>query len=90
MPEQWPSYYSKAQGVDVWDLSGNHYVDMSYNGIGACVLGHADPEVNAAVHAAVDAGSMSTLNCPEEVELADLLCEAAPLGRHGAIYQGGR
>ncbi|MCX6623789.1 MAG: aminotransferase class III-fold pyridoxal phosphate-dependent enzyme, partial [Acidobacteria bacterium] len=41
-------------------------------------LGYADPDVNAAVHAAVDAGSMTTLNCPEEVELADLLCELHP------------
>jgi glutamate-1-semialdehyde 2,1-aminomutase len=51
---------------------------MSYNGIGACVLGAADPDVNAAVHDAVDRGSMSTLNAPEEVELADLLCEIHP------------
>jgi glutamate-1-semialdehyde 2,1-aminomutase len=78
LPEQWPSYYSKAQGVHVWDLDGNKYVDMSYNGIGSLILGHADPDVNAAVHGAVDGGSMSTLNCPEEVELADLLCELHP------------
>lgn len=78
LPEQWPSYYSKALGAEVWDLDGNRYVDMSYNGVGACILGHADPDVNAAVHAAVDAGSMSTLNCPEEVELAELLCEIHP------------
>ena len=78
LPEQWPSYYAKAQGVTVWDLDGKAYIDMSYNGIGACILGHADAEVNAAVHAAVDAGSMSTLNCPEEAELADLLCALHP------------
>ena len=78
LPEQWPSYYAKAQGAEVWDLDGNRFVDMSYNGIGACILGHADPDVNAAVHRAVDLGSMSTLNCPEEVELAELLCEIHP------------
>ena len=78
LPESWPSYYSKALGVEVWDLDGNRFVDMSYNGLGACILGHADSEVNAAVHAAVDAGSASTLNCPEEVELAELLCELHP------------
>ncbi|MGE3540901.1 MAG: aminotransferase class III-fold pyridoxal phosphate-dependent enzyme [Candidatus Tectimicrobiota bacterium] len=78
LPEQWPSYYARAAGVTVWDLDGQAYIDMSYNGIGACILGHADPEVNAAVHAAVDAGVMSTLNCPEEVELADVLCSLHP------------
>jgi len=78
LPEQWPSYYSRARGVDVWDLDGRHYVDMSYNGIGACILGAADPDVDAAARAAIDAGSMSTLNCPEEVELAELLIDIHP------------
>lgn len=78
LPEQWPSYYSRAQGVHVWDLDGNEYVDMSYMGIGACVLGYADPDVDAAAKGAIDSGSMCTLNCPEEVELAELLCELHP------------
>lgn len=78
LPDQWPSYYQRAQGVEVWDLDGNRYIDMSLNGVGACILGHADPEVNAAVIQAVQNGSMSTLNPPEEVELAELLCELHP------------
>ena len=78
LPEQWPSYYSRARGVEVWDLDGNRYIDMSYNGIGACILGAADPDVDKAVWAAIEAGSMSTLNAPEEVELAELLCELHP------------
>ena len=78
LPENWPAYYSRAKGAQVWDLDGNMYYDMSYNGIAACILGAADPEVEEAVIAAVRAGSMSTLNPPEEVELADLLCELHP------------
>jgi glutamate-1-semialdehyde 2,1-aminomutase len=78
LPDQWPNYFSKIRGVEVWDLEGNQYLDMCYNGIGSCVLGAADPDVDAAVRAAIDAGTMSTLNCPEEVELADLLCELHP------------
>ena len=78
LPEQWPAYYSRAKGAEVWDLDGNKYIDMSYNGIGACILGASDPDVDKAVKAAVDAGSMSTLNCPEEVELAELLCQLHP------------
>lgn len=78
LPDQWPSYYSRARGVEVWDLDGNKYIDMSYNGIGACILGAADPDVDEAVRAAIEAGSMSTLNAPEEVELAELLCELHP------------
>ncbi|HVL68438.1 MAG TPA: aminotransferase class III-fold pyridoxal phosphate-dependent enzyme [Vicinamibacterales bacterium] len=78
LPEQWPSYYSRARGIEVWDLDGQRYLDMSYNGIGANVLGAADPDVDEAVRAAVAAGAMSTLNCPEEVELAELLFELHP------------
>jgi glutamate-1-semialdehyde 2,1-aminomutase len=77
-PAQWPAYYSKASGAEVWDLDGNKYIDMTYNGIGACVLGAADPDVNAAVQAVVAQGAMSTLNPPEEVELADLMCNLHP------------
>ena len=78
LPEEWPSYFSKARGVETWDLDGNRYLDMSYNGLGACILGAADPDVDRAVRAVIDTGSMSTLNSPEEVELAELLCELHP------------
>lgn len=78
LPEQWPSYYTEARGAEVWDLDGNRYIDMSYSGVGACVLGYADPEVDDAVRNAITKGSACTLNCPEEVELADLMCEIHP------------
>jgi len=78
LPDHWPVYYASASGAEVVDLDGRRYLDMSYSGIGACVLGYADPDVNAAVHDAVDRGAMCTLNSPDEVELADLLCELHP------------
>ena len=74
----WPGYFSRAKGVEVWDLDGNRYVDMSIGGIGANVLGYADPDVDHAVREAINSGTSSSLNCPEEVELADLLCEIHP------------
>jgi glutamate-1-semialdehyde 2,1-aminomutase len=89
LPDQWPSYYSRARGVEVWDLDGNRFVDMSYNGIGSCILGVGDPEVDAAVRAAIDAGSMSTLNCPEEVDLAELLCQIHPWAGMVRYARGG-
>ena len=78
LPEQWPSYYKKAKGVDIWDLDDNHYIDMSIMGVGTCILGYADDDVNNEVKTAVDMGSMSTLNCPEEVDLAELLLKLHP------------
>ena len=71
----WPGYFSKASGVHVWDLDGNEYVDMSISGIGANVLGYADPDVDNAVKNAIDNGTSCSLNCLEEVELAEMLCE---------------
>jgi glutamate-1-semialdehyde 2,1-aminomutase len=74
----WPGYYSKAKGAYVWDLDGNEYLDMSISGIGAAVLGYADDEVDDAVKNAISNGVVSSLNCPEEVELAEILCELHP------------
>lgn len=74
----WPGYFSRAEGVTVWDLDGNAYIDMSIGGIGATVLGYQDAEVDDAVRGAISCGVASSLNCPEEVELADLLCELHP------------
>ena len=78
LPDLWPAYYEKAKGCKVWDLDGNKYTAMSYMGIGASILGYADKDVDSAVKTAVDKGSMCTLNCPEEVELAELLCKLHP------------
>ncbi len=74
----WPGYFSRAKGAEVWDLDDNRYLDMSIGGIGANVLGYADPDVDAAVMSAVRSGNSSSLNCPEDVELAELLCEIHP------------
>lgn len=78
LPDIWPNYYKKAKGAEVWGLDGKKYIDMTHNGVGSCILGFADPDVNKAVKKAVDLGTMSTLNCPEEVELSDILCEIHP------------
>ena len=77
-PNIWPSYYSKAKGCEVWDLDDKKYKDFSYMGIGANILGYADDDVNNAVKKAIDDSNMCTLNAPEEVELAEKLCEIHP------------
>lgn len=74
----WPGYFSRAEGVHVWDLDGNRYIDMSISGVGATILGYADPDVDRAVKDAIAQGTSCSLNCPEEVELAELLCELHP------------
>ena len=77
-PEVWPSYYSRAKGCRVWDLDGREFIDMSIMAVGACILGYADDEVDDAVVQALRSGVNSSLNCPEEVELAKALMELHP------------
>lgn len=78
LPDQWPAYFSRAKGCRVWDLDGKEYADMSIMGIGTNTLGYGHPEVDAAVQETINAGNMSTLNCPEEVWLAEKLTELHP------------
>jgi glutamate-1-semialdehyde 2,1-aminomutase len=78
LPEQWPAYFSRASGCRVWDLDNREYIDMSLMGIGTNTLGYGHPEVDEAVRKTIDAGNMSTFNCPEEVYLAERLVELHP------------
>jgi glutamate-1-semialdehyde 2,1-aminomutase len=89
LPEQWPAYFSKAKGCQVWDLDGNTYTDMCIMGIGTNTLGYGHPEVDAAVHQTVEAGNMSTLNCPEEVYLAERLVELHPWADMARLARSG-
>ena len=75
LPDNWPSYFSKAKGCYVWDLDGKKYIDMSIMGIGTNTLGYGHDEVDSAVSNTIQKGNMSTLCCPEEVYLADKLLE---------------
>ena len=75
LPEKWPSYFSKAKGCHVWDLDGKRYTDVSIMGIGTNTLGYGNEEVDASVLETISSGNMSTLNCPEEVYLAEKLIE---------------
>lgn len=78
LPDQWPAYFSKAKGCRVWDLDGREFIDMSIMGIGTNTLGYGHPEIDDAVRQVVDTGNMSTLNCSEEVYLAEKMIELHP------------
>lgn len=78
LPERWPTYFFRAKGCRVWDLDGRELIDMAIMGVGTNLLGYGHEAVDAAVRRVVDAGNMSTLNAPEEVELADRLIELHP------------
>ena len=77
-PGRWPPYFAEANGVEVTDLDGRRFTDMTTMGVGTCLLGYSDPDVNAAVVRRVHLGSTCTLNSPDEPALADLLLEMHP------------
>ena len=75
LPGAWPTYYSRAKGCEVWDLDGNRFFDICLMGVGTNILGYCHAEVDSAAISVVNDGNMSTLNCPEEVNLAERLVE---------------
>ena len=78
LPDLWPSYFKKAKGCFVWDLDGNKLRDMTYMGVGTNSLGYSNHFVDSAVNKTIKLGNLSTLNCPEEVYLAEKLIEINP------------
>ena len=77
LPKKWPSYFTKAKGCFLWDLEGKKYTDMIM-AVGTNLLGYCKKEVDEEVINKVNLGSMSTLNCPEEVQLAEKLVDLHP------------
>jgi len=74
----WPTYYSKAKGINVWDLNGKKYLDFTMVGVGCSVLGYADKDINEIGKKIINSGSLTTLNPPEEIELAEMLLSIHP------------
>jgi glutamate-1-semialdehyde 2,1-aminomutase len=71
----WPTYYSKAKGLHVWDLQGKKYSDFTMLGVGSCVFGYADREINEVAKKVISEGPLTTLNPPEEILLAEKLLQ---------------
>ncbi len=88
-PAQWPAYFSRAAGCEIWDLDGRHYYDFSHNNVGACLLGYAHPDITQAVMRVIKDGCMSSLNPPEEVELAEQLLAIHPWAENARFTRAG-
>ena len=89
LPEHWPAYYTRSEGCNVWDLDGNKYTDMCLMGVGTNILGYAREEVDDAVKNAITAGNMTTLNCPEEIYLAEKLISMHPFAEMARFCRTG-
>lgn len=72
-----PFFVAKGEGCYLWDVDGNKYVDFVCSW-GPLILGHAHPEIVAAVKDAVEKGT--TYGAPTELEvlLAEKIQQAFP------------
>ena len=86
--KSWPAYFSRCAGSDVWDLNDRRYVDFA-GGVGAILLGYADPDVTAAVTRRLSLGTYCSLVNPQEVELADKLLALHPWAGKVRYARGG-
>ena len=72
-----PLFIERGEGAYLIDVDGNRYVDYVLSW-GPLILGHAHPEVVAALQEAAALGTSYGAPCPQEVELARLVTEMMP------------
>jgi glutamate-1-semialdehyde 2,1-aminomutase len=76
-PRGLPVRLARASGASVWDPEGREYLDFIM-GLGAVALGYGHPVVNAAAHAAIDAGVVGPLPPELEERVAERLASMMP------------
>jgi glutamate-1-semialdehyde 2,1-aminomutase len=72
-----PVFFQRAIGSRAWDVDGKEYIDY-VGSWGPLVLGHAHPEVIAAVQQAAVNGLSFGAPTEAEYEIASLLCKLLP------------
>lgn len=72
-----PLFIQRAYGSRLVDADGNEYLDY-VGSWGPMIIGHAHPQVLAAVHAAVDQGTSYGAPTELEVRLAEKIAAAVP------------
>jgi glutamate-1-semialdehyde 2,1-aminomutase len=70
--EPWPVYLERGGGSRVWDVDGNEYVDF-HNGFGVMCVGHANPEVAAAVEGQARRGTHFAAPTEHSIAVAEEL-----------------
>lgn len=77
-PRGLPVRLARASGCQVWDIEGRRYLDFVM-ALGAVALGYGHPAVNAAAHAAIDAGVVGPFPPELEEEVAERLAALMPV-----------
>ncbi|BBH17833.1 glutamate-1-semialdehyde 2,1-aminomutase [Nocardioides baekrokdamisoli] len=82
-----PRFIASAQGAYLTDADGNRYVDLICSW-GPMLLGHAHPEVQAAVAAAITRGTSYGAPTQPEVELAEEIVGRTPVEKVRFVSSG--
>jgi glutamate-1-semialdehyde 2,1-aminomutase len=72
-----PMFFERGEGAYLFDIDGNRYIDY-IGSWGPMILGHAHPQVVAAVEDAAERGTSFGAPTEAESELAELIIEAVP------------
>src|SRR5437764_1089703 len=78
----------EGKGGRVWDENGKEYVDFLL-GSGPMLVGHAHPEVNAAVQEQIQKGTTFFANNRKGIELAEAIVEAVPCAEQVRFVSSG-
>ena len=70
-PNKWPTYFKKSKGCKIWDLNNKLYYDFSLMSVGTNLLGYSNEKIDRYIKKIISQGNMSSLNCYEEVQLAN-------------------
>ena len=73
LPNLWPTYYKEAKGIKIKDINDITYLDFYLMGVGTNILGYSNKKIDREVIKNIKRSNMSSLNCPEEVYLAEKL-----------------
>ncbi len=72
-----PLFIERGEGCELWDVDGNRYLDW-VGSWGPLILGHADPDVLAALNQAAARGTTYGAPTEAEVELAEEVIARVP------------
>lgn len=70
-----PVFIQRGAGSRMWDVDGNSYVDFVCSW-GPLILGHAHPQISAAVKSALDNGATFGASTEAEITLAQMIVDA--------------
>src|SRR5690242_2077225 len=72
-----PYFADHGKGSRLWDVDGNEYIDY-VNALCSVTLGYCDPDVDGAVRAQLEKGTIYSLSHRLEGEVAEMVCQLVP------------